>query len=70
MTNVSIPEVNVLENSSILAVFFRINLSITFGLVSENGPRKIYFMDSLTYYYTLLIRQYFVLKRKLLKMIN
>ena len=49
MTNVSIPEVNILENSSTLAVFVSINLSIKLGFVSVNGYRETYFVDALRY---------------------
>ena len=41
MTNVSIPEVTMWKNSFTLAVFVPINLSIKFGLVSINNPRKL-----------------------------
>ena len=47
MINVSIPEVNMLKNSSTLAVSAPINLSIKLGLVSVNYPRKTYFIDEL-----------------------
>ena len=40
MTNVSIPEVNMLKNSSTLAVSVIINISIKLGSVSVNGPRN------------------------------
>ena len=45
MTNVSIPEVNKLKNSSTLAVSVPINLSIKFGFVSVNGTRETYFVN-------------------------
>ena len=45
MTNVSIPELNMLKNSSTLAVSGPINLSIKLGFVSVNGPRETYFVD-------------------------
>ena len=45
MTNVSIPEVNMLKNSSVLAVSAPINLSIKLGFV--NGPRETYFVNAL-----------------------
>ena len=41
MTNFSIPEVNLLKNSSTLAVSVPINLSIKLSFVFENGPRKL-----------------------------
>ena len=41
MTNVSIPDVNMLKNSSTLAVSVPINLSIKLGFVSVNGPREV-----------------------------
>ena len=47
MTNVSIPEVNMLKNSPTLAVSVPINLSIKLGFVSVNGPRETYFVDAL-----------------------
>ena len=47
MINVSVPEVNVLGNSSTLAVSFSINLSIKLGFVSVNGKRETYFVDAL-----------------------
>ena len=46
MTNVSIPEVNMLKNSSTLSVSVPINLSIKFGFLSENGSRETYFVDA------------------------
>ena len=45
--NVSILEVNILKNSSTLAVSVPINISIKFGFVSVNGPRETYFVDAL-----------------------
>ena len=47
MINVSIPEVNMLENSSTLAVSVPIILSIKLGFVSVNGRRETYFVDEL-----------------------
>ena len=47
MTNVSIPEVNMLKSSSTLAVSVPINLYIKFGFVSVNDPRETYFVDVL-----------------------
>ena len=47
MTNVSIPEVNMLKNSSMLAVSLPINLTIKYGFVSVYGPRETYFVDML-----------------------
>ena len=46
MTNVSITKVNMLKNTSTLAVFVTINLSIKLGFVSGNGPRETYFVNS------------------------
>ena len=46
MTNVSNLEVNMLKNSSTLAVSVPINLSIKFDFVSVNGPRETYFVDA------------------------
>ena len=46
MTDVSIPEVNMLKNSSTLAVPVPINLSIKLDFASVNGPRDIYFVDT------------------------
>ena len=45
MTNVSIPEVNILKNSSTLAVSVSINLKL--GFVCVNGHRETYFVDAL-----------------------
>ena len=50
MTNVSILEVNLLKNSSTLAVSVPINLSINLGFVSVNDPRETYFVDVLRNY--------------------
>ena len=47
MTNVSILEVNMLRNSSTLAVSLPINFSIKLGFASVNGPRETYFVDAL-----------------------
>ena len=47
MTNVAIPEVNMLKNSSKLTVSYLINISIKLGFVSANGPRETYFVDAL-----------------------
>ena len=47
ITNVSIPELNMLRNSSTLAVSVPINVSIKLGFVSVNSPREIYFVDAL-----------------------
>ena len=47
MTYVSVPEVNMLKNSSILAVSVPINISIKLDFVSVNGPREAYFVDAL-----------------------
>ena len=47
LLNVSIPEVNMLKNSSTLAVSVPVNLSIKLGFVSVNGPRETYFVDAL-----------------------
>ena len=44
MTNVSILEVNMLKNSSTLAVSVPINLSTKFGFVSVNSPKEAYFV--------------------------
>ena len=44
-TYVSIPEVNMLKNSSTLAVSVPINLSIKLAFVSVNGLRETYFVD-------------------------
>ena len=41
MTNVSIPEVNMLKNSSEFAVFVPIKPSIKMCFVSVNGPTKL-----------------------------
>ena len=47
MTDVSITKVNMLKNSSTLAVYVPINISIKLGFVSVNGPRETYFVDAL-----------------------
>ena len=47
MENVSIPEVNTLKNSSILAVSVPINISIKLDFVSVNSLRETYFVDAL-----------------------
>ena len=47
MTNVSVPEVNVLKNSSKHAVYVPINLSVKLGFVSVNGSRETHFVDAL-----------------------
>ena len=47
MTNVSIPEVNMLKNSSTLAVSVPINLSLKLGFIPVNGLRETYFVDAL-----------------------
>ena len=46
MTNFSIPEVNMLKNSSALAVSVPINLSLKLDFISVNGPRETYFVDA------------------------
>ena len=43
--NVSIQEVNMLKNSSTLAVSVPINLSIKLGFVSVNSHRETYFVN-------------------------
>ena len=47
VTKVSFPEVNMLKNSSTLAVSIPINLSIALGFISVNGPRESYFVEAL-----------------------
>ena len=47
MTNVSIPEVNMLKSSSILAVSVPIKLSIKLAVVSVSSPGKLNFVDAL-----------------------
>ena len=47
VTNVLIPEVNMLKSSSTFAVFVAISLSIELCFVSVNGPRETYFVDAL-----------------------
>ena len=47
MENISIPEVNVLKNSSTLSLSVPINLSLKLSFVSENGSRETYFLDAL-----------------------
>ena len=46
-TDVSVPEVNMLKNSSTLAVSLPIKLSIKFGFVYVNCTRETYFVDAL-----------------------
>ena len=48
MTNISIPEVNMLKNSLTLAVSVAINVSTNLGFVSVNGHRETYFVDTLS----------------------
>ena len=50
MTNISIPEVNMLKNSSTLAVSVPINLTIKLGFVCVNDSRETYFVDALRNY--------------------
>ena len=47
MTNISITEVKMLENSSTLALSVLINLYIKVGFVSVNDPRETNFVDAL-----------------------
>ena len=47
MTIVLIPEMNMLKNSSTLAVSVTINLSIKLSFVSVNNLRETYFVDEL-----------------------
>ena len=47
MTNVSVPEANMLKSSSTLTVSVTMNLFIKFGFVSVKGPRENYFVDAL-----------------------
>ena len=47
MRNVSVPEVNMLENISTLPVSVQINISIKFGFISVYGSRETYFVDAL-----------------------
>ena len=46
ITNVSIPEVNMLKNSSTLAVSVPINHSTKLGFVSVNGLWEAYFEEA------------------------
>ena len=46
--NVSIPEVNMLKNSSTLAVSVPLNLSIKLDFISVNGPMEIYFVHTIS----------------------
>ena len=45
MTDVSVPVVNIMKNSSTLAVSVAINVSIKLGFVSVNDSRETYFVD-------------------------
>ena len=47
MTKVSFSKVNMLKNSSTLAVSVPITISIKLGFVSVNGPRETYFVETL-----------------------
>ena len=47
ITSVSISKVNMLKNSSTVAVCVPINIPIKLGFVSVNGPRETYFVDVL-----------------------
>ena len=49
MTNVSIPGMNMLKNSSTLAVSVPVNRSIKLCFVSINDRRKSYFVDALRF---------------------
>ena len=46
MKNALIPKVNMLKNSSTLAVSVPINLSIKLGFVSLNDHRETYFVEA------------------------
>ena len=50
MTNVSIPELNMLKNSSTLAASVPISFSIKLDFVFVNGPRDTYFVDVVRIY--------------------
>ena len=47
MTNISISEVNMLKNTSTLAVSVPISLSIKMAFVYVNSTRETYFVDAL-----------------------
>ena len=47
MTNVSIPKMNMVKNSTTLAVSVTINISIKLGFVSVNGPGETYLLDAI-----------------------
>ena len=47
MTNDSIPELNMLKNSSKLPVSVSISLRVTLGFLSANGPKETNFVDAL-----------------------
>ena len=47
MTNLSISEVNMLKNSSTLAVSVPINIFVKLGFVFLNSPSETYFVDAL-----------------------
>ena len=53
MTNASIPDVNMLKNSSTLAASVPINLSIKLGFVFVNGPKANLFCGLARYYFPL-----------------
>ena len=52
MKNVSIPEVNMLKNSSTLALSVPTNLSIKLSFVSVNGHKETFFVYALATYNT------------------
>ena len=64
MTNISVPEVNMLKNSSTLAVSVPINLSIKLGFVSVNGQRETYFVDTLHTLFGILLYSLQSIQRK------
>ena len=51
MTNVSIPKLNIIENSSTLAVSVPINLFMKLGFVSVNDPQGNLISGRATYYF-------------------
>ena len=58
MTNISIPEMKILKNSSIFAVCVSTNLSIKLGFVSVNVTRETFFMDALRIYSSTIVYFY------------
>ena len=50
MTDVSVPEVNMLKNSSTLAVCVPIHFTVKLGFVSVNDLRETYLVAALSFF--------------------